>query len=67
MSNERILSTDREAQAALKISRNTLLKLADRAGAVYHFGRAVRFDVPKILEFAERERSVEWDSKNETP
>lgn len=50
MENQTItkLMTEKQAKERYKICRNTLVKIAKDAGAIRHFGRAVRYDVEKL-------------------
>ena len=58
---KREFSTDQEAMEFFNCSRKTLIRLSNEAGAIYHFGRSTRFDIPKIAEFIKTHKTVDWN------
>lgn len=46
MTKEIKLLTVNEAKERYKLSRNTLIKIAEESNAIRRFGRAVRIDAP---------------------
>lgn len=48
---------ERNAQAQLDCCRSTLRRVAMKADAVVHLGRAVRYDMEKIEAYLEAEKA----------
>lgn len=48
---------EKKAQLQLDCCRSTLRRIAEKAGAVVHLGRAVRYDMEKIESYLEAEKS----------
>ena len=55
-----------QAMERYKISRKTLMKHANDAGAVIRFGKSVRIDIEKMDLYIEAQNDIESSGSHET-